>query len=210
MHGRGGRLGRGVLRGDKAKGEAIDTSTLGPKTFTVTAKDRAGNESRKQVTYEVVDRTAPTIDLTTPPDGAEYILNQAAAVLADNTSENSHAYRVIYDFAGLFRPVNGLPVVNEVRAGQAVPVKFSLNGDQGLEILADGYPKSQAVPCDSSAPADGLEETSTSGSSGLQYDPASDQYQYNWKTDRAWAGTCRQLVVRLDDGTSHRANFMLK
>lgn len=111
--------------GDKAKGEAIDTSTLGPKTFTVTAKDRAGNESRKQVTYEVVDRTAPTIDLTTPPDGLR-TSSTRRLVLAGNTSEKSHAYRVIYDFAGFFRPVNGLPVVNEVRAGQAVPVKFSL------------------------------------------------------------------------------------
>jgi hypothetical protein len=30
---------------------------------------------------------------------------------------------------------------------------------------------------------------------------------YNWKTDARWAGTCRQLIVTLDDGTSHRANF---
>ena len=34
-----------------------------------------------------------------------------------------------------------------------------------------------------------------------------DQYTYVWKTNKAWAGTCRQLVVKLDDGTYHRANF---
>jgi len=28
-------------------------------------------------------------------------------------------------------------------------------------------------------------------------------------SDHAWAGTCRQLVVKLDDGTSHRASFKL-
>ena len=28
--------------------------------------------------------------------------------------------------------------------------------------------------------------------------------------DAAWAGTCRQLVLRLIDGTVHRANFQLK
>jgi hypothetical protein len=30
-----------------------------------------------------------------------------------------------------------------------------------------------------------------------------------WKTDKAWAGTNRQLVVKLADGTSHVANFKL-
>lgn len=29
----------------------------------------------------------------------------------------------------------------------AVLVKFSLAGDQGLDILADGFPKSQPVSC---------------------------------------------------------------
>jgi hypothetical protein len=28
--------------------------------------------------------------------------------------------------------------------------------------------------------------------------------------DNAWAGTCRELVVRLDDGSSHTAVFQFK
>jgi hypothetical protein len=47
----------------------------------------------------------------------------------------------------------------------------------------------------------------TAGGSSLSYDPTLDQYNYVWKTDRAWAGSCRQLVVKLVDGTFHRANF---
>jgi hypothetical protein len=39
------------------------------------------------------------------------------------------------------------------------------------------------------------------------YDAASDQYTYVWKTDRAWAGTCRLLTVQLKDGSAHQANF---
>jgi extracellular elastinolytic metalloproteinase len=31
-----------------------------------------------------------------------------------------------------------------------------------------------------------------------------------WKTNKAWAGTCRQLIVTLVDGTSHRADFKFK
>jgi hypothetical protein len=33
-------------------------------------------------------------------------------------------------------PVNNTPHVNGVQAGQAVPVKFSLGGNQGLSIFA--------------------------------------------------------------------------
>jgi hypothetical protein len=93
-----------------------------------------------------------------------------------------------------------------VNAGRAVPIKFSLSGDQGLEVLAEGYPRSQRVPCDADNPVDQIEETVTAGASGLTYDAAADEYTYVWKTDKAWAG-CRQLVLKLDDGTVHRANF---
>jgi len=30
---------------------------------------------------------------------------------------------------------------------------------------------------------------------------------YVWKTNKAWAGTCRQLDVQLSDGTDHLADF---
>lgn len=112
-----------------------------------------------------------------------------------------------YAFTGFFSPVDNLPTVNLVSAGRAVPVKFSLGGDQGLDIFETGYPKSQQIPCDSTATVDGIEETLTAGGSSLSYDAASDTYTYVWKTDSAWTSTCRQLVLKLDDGSVHRANF---
>ncbi|MGH2674811.1 MAG: PxKF domain-containing protein [Actinomycetota bacterium] len=115
-----------------------------------------------------------------------------------------------YAFTGFFSPVNNLPTMNSVNGGRAVPVKFSLGGDQGLDIFEAGYPRSQQIACDSTAPVDGIEETVAAGGSSLSYDPATDQYTYVWKTDKAWAGTCRQLVLKLDDGSVHRANFKLK
>ena len=48
------------------------------------------------------------------------------------------------------------------------------------------------------------------GNSGLSYDPDSDQYNYVWKTKKGWKGTCRRLVVRLNDGTEHIAHFEFK
>ncbi|MGW2206421.1 PxKF domain-containing protein, partial [Streptomyces sp. NPDC001774] len=94
-----------------------------------------------------------------------------------------------YAFTGFFAPVDNPPVVNEVNAGRTVPVKFSLGGDQGLDILAPNSPSSQQVACNSSAPVDTVE--STTSQSGLTYNSSTDQYQYNWKTQKAWSGTCR-------------------
>ena len=101
----------------------------------------------------------------------------------------------------------GAPALNGVKAGRAIPVKFSLNGDQGLNIFDAGFPVSQQIDCDASAPLDDVEETVTAGSSSLSYDATTDQYVYVWKTDKGWAGTCRQLIVQLNDGTAHVAYF---
>jgi hypothetical protein len=64
-----------------------------------------------------------------------------------------------------------------------------------------GRPPSAAYPCDDSTPADAIEPTAAAGASGLSYDPATDRYTYVWKTDKAWAGTCRTPVIRLADGS---------
>jgi len=117
----------------------------------------------------------------------------------------------IYDFNGFFPPVENLPMSNVVKAGRAIPVKFSLNGDQGLEIFEDDYPKSVKIDCVSAdLDATTIEGTDAAGGSSLSYDATDDQYTYVWKTEKDWAGDCRQLVVKLIDGTSHVANFTFK
>ncbi len=116
---------------------------------------------------------------------------------------------VLYAFTGFFQPVDNLPTLNVVNAGQAIPVKFSLGGDYGLNIFAAGYPSSSAVTCGATA-EDAVEETVTAGNSSLSYSAGDGQYTYVWKTNTSWAGTCRTLVVKLNDGTYHRANFKFK
>jgi hypothetical protein len=100
--------------------------------------------------------------------------------------------------------------LNAVKAGRAIPVKFSLDGDHGLNIFATGYPASQPITCNSSLPLDDIETTVTAGSSSLSYDATNDKYNYVWKTNSAWAGTCRRLIVRLSDGSDHVANFQFR
>jgi hypothetical protein len=130
---------------------------------------------------------------------------------AGNTNSDSKSYSVIYNYSGFFRPVDNLPDTwNRVRAGSGIPIKFSLDGDQGLGIIAAGFPKSKKIDCDTSADLDNVEQTRNSGKSALQYDLTTDQYTYVWKTDRDWKGTCRKLKLKLDDGTKHKAKFKFK
>ena len=55
-----------------------------------------------------------------------------------------------------------------------------------------------------------VKATVSAGSSSLAYDAASETYSYVWKTDKAWKGSCRQLVLGFADGSFQRANFMFK
>jgi CSLREA domain-containing protein len=116
-------------------------------------------------------------------------------------------YVVQYPFSGFFSPVDNEPVLNVVKAGSAIPVVFGLGGNQGLDIFASGYPKSQTIACDASAPADGIESTVTAGGSSLSYSTSTGRYTYVWKTDKSWTGTCRALIVKTKDGVTHRADF---
>ena len=153
------------------------------------------------------------VTLTYGPSGPNAPVNPGTYTVTASISETANhvagssppaMITVAYSFTGFFRPVENLPMLNLAKAGSAIPVKFSLHGDWGLNILAVGSPKSVPISCDS-APTDVVEETAIASTSGLSYDASADQYVYVWKTDKAWAGTCRQLNVVLNDGTPHVA-----
>jgi hypothetical protein len=101
-------------------------------------------------------------------------------------------------------------VFNSVKAGSAVPVRFSLAGNLGLSIFSPGYPASKPVKCTTAARFDPVEQTVTAGNSSLSYKPAINTYTYAWKTEKKWAGTCRVLTVQFRDGTQRLAYFLFK
>jgi hypothetical protein len=118
------------------------------------------------------------------------------------TTTLSHSYTVTYDFSGFFAPVSAFPTVNLVKAGEGIPLKFSLHGNRGSDIFAPASPA--WGPCDSSA------TNSTIAPGSLSYNASLDRYSFLPATDRAWAGSCRDLRVTLRDGTTHRARFAFK
>lgn len=111
-----------------------------------------------------------------------------------------------YDFKGLKSPLSDMPVLNSAKAGQSIPVKFSLGADWGLNIMAVGYPKSEVIACNSTDKVQGVDAVVMS--EPLSYEDG--QYKFVWKTDKSYADSCRQLVIRLNEGTTIRANFNFK
>lgn len=131
-------------------------------------------------------------------------------VLSSHASLWTFAQKTPYALAGPFSPVDAPPVVNTVKAGRAIPVRFSLAGDQGLGVFVAGFPASVRVGCDGSASTDPIEQTLSVRESALTYDAATDTYTYVWSTKKAYAGSagpCRELTLRFIDGSMLKASF---
>ncbi len=114
---------------------------------------------------------------------------------------------VVFSFRGFFSPVDASPALNDANAGSVVPMKFSLGGDRGLDVIVPTFPTSRPIACDGASGRSVEDLTGTVGNKVLRYDSTTDQYAYLWKTEKRWAGTCREFFIRLTDGTEATALF---
>jgi len=147
------------------------------------------------------------VDVTTSLDTAE---NVACGRV---TSFSPFALmEVAYAFTGFFPPIANPPALNTVKAGQSIPVKFSVGGYRGLDLFDPGYPKAGVIDCANpvNPPPTALESTVLAGSSALEYEPTTDAYIYVWKTMPGWVKTCRALVVNFLDGSQRTAYFQFR
>ena len=110
------------------------------------------------------------------------------------------------NYKGFLPPINNARTT-PIHPGAGVPVQFTLGGFRGLDIFAPGSPSSVGISCPLSAGSGDVVLTDTPGNSGLSYDASTDTYTYVWKTDKAWGGTCRRLVVSFGDGSVRTADF---
>ena len=125
-----------------------------------------------------------------------------AADQAGNPVYKSAWYRVVYPFAGFAAPItNG--ALNDLRAGDGAPLKFSLGADYGLDVVTDAV--HQQIDCASRSP---LAAASPAGGI-LSYNASLGRYLYDWSSQKAWAGTCRAVTLSLRDGTRHEVDFRL-
>ena len=157
-------------------------------------------------------------------------VNCTATDKAGNVATGSFKVTIAYDFGGdgttgagggFLAPVDDFPTFNEVKAGAMVPVKFSLGGNYGEEILyvtqqSDPeypavYPISREIAFETGTLIDPLEAVTTeTNAAGLRYDETTGQYVYNWKTKSDWSRIYRRLVFKFKDGSEHLVNFKFK
>jgi extracellular elastinolytic metalloproteinase len=136
-----------------------------------------------------------------------------------NRNDNTEAFDTNPDCRRGFQSPVTQPYgsLNEVDAGDAVPLRFTADGYRRLDVLKDsGSPFSRKVDCTTLqvpsedpafvTPRERPVATVTPGGSRLTVN-AQGVFTYPWKTLEAWAGTCRELVLTRDDGRQHRAFF---
>ena len=126
------------------------------------------------------------------------------------TSQVSHGEAITaqsWDFVGFVAPVDNLPTPNRMKAGRAVPLRWSLFRADGTPVLdlTNASLSSSKFECANGGIVDQIEEVA-SGSSSLM-NLGGGRYQINWKSSAAYAGTCRTLHLDIGDGVVHDAMF---
>jgi hypothetical protein len=130
---------------------------------------------------------------------------------AGNTSTATLNYEVLpWSLKGFYSPVDMNGVWNTVKGGSTVPLKFEAFA--GSELTSTSAVKSftqKQIGCPgTSALTDAIEITSTGGTS-LRYDSTAGQFIQNWATPKK-PGTCWNVTMTTQDGSTANANFMLK
>ena len=114
-----------------------------------------------------------------------------------------------WPFTGFGPPIDAVPALNSAHAGHTVTLRFGLGGDRGLGIFAAGSPSSTQVSCTTGAPIGSATPVSPADLE-LRYQAGPDRYTLRWQTRADWAGTCRQLNLKLMDGSTRVALFSFR
>jgi hypothetical protein len=134
---------------------------------------------------------------------------------AGNTSSTTASYAVLaWTINGFYQPVDMGGVVNTVKAGSTVPLKFEVfagpsGQNEQTAVTAIKSTTGKEINCSALASSiDDIEVLATGGTS-LRYDTTAGQFIYNWQTPKL-VGKCYQVTVTMQDGSSISALFKLK
>lgn len=110
-----------------------------------------------------------------------------------------------YTFEGFHKSIKDAPSLNKVDSGQAIPVKFSLGGDFGTDVLVNGVPQVQKIKCSTREPIGPISSALSTNNKSLKY--KNGQYRFNWKTLKNWDDKCMQLILEFNNGETAVAYF---
>lgn len=112
-----------------------------------------------------------------------------------------------YVFDGFKAPVDNGGVLNSLKAGRTVPIRWHLADATGAPItnLATATLAVTSLSCPAGSTPDQVEEFTT-GSTGLM-NLGNGNYQLNWATPASYASSCKTLHLNIGDGADHVALF---
>lgn len=154
----------------------------------------------------------------TPGGVGTFIYTATASDKAGNTGVATATYSVRYAMADtvFLEPVaatghQGTSSTAVFKAGQTIPMKFQLRNAAGELVEAGSAPRwitpqrtgATGAAVNADALTDGV-------SSGDTYTLQGKEYQYNWKTDKAQAGSTWRVGVGLDDGQTYYVTVGLR
>jgi hypothetical protein len=185
-----------AFAGGPAAGASYAPSTL-PGAPTCTADD-------------VVSGLASCVVTGYSTSVGSHTLTATATDNAGRTSTVSRTYLVTYTTKGFYAPVDGSGVVNTVKGGSTVPLKFEVF-DGATEMTSTSVVtglRTAVTTCDTGAVVDDIETLATGGTA-LRYDATAGQFIYNWQTPKT-VGQCYKTSVLLTDGSTLLALFRTK
>lgn len=140
-----------------------------------------------------------------------HTLTATATDKAGNTQTETRTYKVLaWTLKGFYQPVDMNNVLNVVKGGSTVPLKFEIfAGATELTDTAAVYAlKYGETACNANAVTDEIETVATGGTS-LRYDWTAGQFIFNWKTPTT-PGKCYRVTMTTQDGSSLQAFFKIK
>jgi len=121
----------------------------------------------------------------------------------------------IWTINGFYQPVDMLPsgVVNTVKGGSTVPLKFNIYGCNGVERTSvsdvmGGSCQVVETNC-SGGTEDPMGDLPNTGGTALRYDTTGHQFIQNWQTPKG-ANRCYHVRMTTIDGESIDAYFKTK
>jgi hypothetical protein len=144
-----------------------------------------------------------------------HTLTANATDKAGNVAAQTRSYSVLaWSANGYYRPVDMGGVLNTVKGGSTVPLKFEVFAGPSELTDVSTTVRSYAVTVIGCASLgtliqDPIESMASTGGTAMRYDWVAGQFIQNWLTPRQ-AGSCYQATVKLQDGSRIDAFFKTK
>lgn len=125
---------------------------------------------------------------------------------AGNSASAGTGYRVVYGFNGFTAPVQNAPVLNVLKAGRSVPLRWRVLDANGAPVsnLSSASVAAVSIGCPA---ASENRITVYGGSNASLQNLGNGYYQMDWQSTSALRNLCRRLELDLGDGQPRSVQF---